>query len=131
MSVPSDGSPKSFTPQEIDAWLCAATEKLAALHIKTAGQWNSQQLHEAFAEISALLQGAVEEVRVASESLREMSQAGRARSADLRARSIQLIEKSTQVTEHMAQCVPSPREIQEAESRLLDMFKDAHKHEGA
>ena len=117
MSVPSDGLQKSFTAQEVDAWLLAATEKHAEL-----------QRQEAFTDISALLQEAFEEVRVISASLRDGSQVVRGESAELRTHSAQLRERSTTLMERMAQFAPpSPEEVQKAERRFLECFKNGHK----
>src|SRR5262250_3309272 len=88
MPVPSNGPQQSFTSQEVDAWLLAATEKHAEL-----------QRQEAFADISALLQEAFEEVRVISASLRDGSQVARGESAALRARSNQLMKRGTTLME--------------------------------
>ena len=127
MSTPANGPQKSFTTQEVDAWLRAARERRAALHIKAADWRNSAQRHEAFAEMSELLQAAFEEVRVLSESSREWSQVVRDESADLRAHSTQLMERGTTLVERMAQFAsPSPEEVQKAESQLREMFKDGH-----
>jgi hypothetical protein len=127
MAVPSDGPSKALTPQEIDAWLCAAKEQCAALHIKPVGRWTSEQLHEAFAEISALLQEAFEEVRVASEALRETSQAVCAQAADLQAHSTKLMERGATVMARMPQFLPpSPEQVQQAERPLLEKFKGCH-----
>ena len=117
MSVPSDGLQKSFTSQEVDAWLLAATEKHAEL-----------QRQEAFADISELLQEAFEEVRVISASLREGSQVVRGESAGLLAHSAQLRKRGTTLMERMAQFAPpSPEEVQKAEKRFLECFQNGHK----
>jgi hypothetical protein len=54
MAPPSHGPQKSFTIQEIDAWLLAAAERRAALHIQAACPWNSDHSHEALPDMSAL-----------------------------------------------------------------------------
>jgi hypothetical protein len=82
MSTPTDtdGPQKSFTAQEIDAWLLATAERHAAIHLKAAHPWNEHHLHEAFADMSVLFLEAFEEVRVVSEQLHEESQATRSKS---------------------------------------------------
>ena len=62
MSTPSNAPPKSFTAQEVDEWLFAAKAKCAALHIKAADALNSAQCHEAFTDMSELLQQAFDSV---------------------------------------------------------------------
>jgi len=119
MSVPSDGLQKSFTAQEVDAWLLAATEKHAEL-----------QRQEAFADISDLIREAFEEVRVISASLREGSQGVRGESAELRTHSARLRERSITLMERMAQFAPpSPEEVQKAEREFLECFQNGHKQE--
>jgi hypothetical protein len=124
MSGPADGTKKSLTAQEIDAWLLAATERRAALHIKAASLSQGHPLQEVFTEISALLQDALEEVRVMSEQWREASQTARARSKVLQDLHAQLLEQSVASMERLAQFIPpTPEEMRQAESRLLDMFR--------
>ena len=43
---------KSFTHQDIDAWVLAAGERRAKLHLQAAGPRNSNERHEAFAHMS-------------------------------------------------------------------------------
>ena len=127
MSTPANGPHKSCTTQEVDAWLRAARERRAALHIKAADRWNSAQRQEAFADMSELLQQAFEEVRMASESLREASQGARSKAADLRAHSTQLMARGATSMEHLAQFAPPPpEEVEQAESQMREMFKDGH-----
>jgi hypothetical protein len=45
MSVFSYSPQQGFTPQDIDAWLLAAKEKHAALHLQAAAPWNSNEHH--------------------------------------------------------------------------------------
>ena len=124
----SPNSHKKCFAQEIDAWVIAAQEKRAALHIKAAGPWYSNERYEAFAEMAELLLQAFEELRMVSESLRDGSQVVRSESADLRAHSARLIEQSTILKERMSQFVaPSPKKVQEAESHLLAMCKGNRK----
>ena len=126
-TLPNDPKP-SFTSQEVDAWLRAARERRAALHIKAAGPWYSNDRYEAFAEMSELLLQAFEEVRMVSESLCEGSQGVRSVSADLQAHSARLIEQSTTLIKQRSQLAPpSSEKVREAESRLLAMFKGNRK----
>ena len=129
MSVCSNGPKQGFTPQDIDAWLLAAKEKRAAPHLQAAAPWNSNERHEAFTQMSDLLQQAFEEVRVISASLREGSQCVRDHSTELREHSTQLMARCTQSMERTAQFIPSPQEIHAAECRMLDMFRDDIRHE--
>jgi|SRR5215510_613577 len=124
MSIPSNGPPKSFTSQEIDAWVLAAQEQRAKLHLQAARPCNSDEHHDTFAGMSELLLEAFEEMRLVSESLREGSQAVRRESVDLRAHSHRLIGRGKTLTEQMAQFAsPSPEDIQKAESQILEIFK--------
>jgi hypothetical protein len=135
MSIPTDtdGPQKSFTAQEIDAWLLATAERHAAIHLKAAHPWNEHHLHEAFADMSVLFLEAFEEVRVVSEQLHEESQATRSKSRALRDHYAQLLEQSTAAMEHLAQFLPPPpEEIHQAESRMLDMFRgERHQSQGS
>ena len=128
MAIPTDGPQKSVTVQEVDAWLFAAQERRAALHVKAAGPCFSDQRQEVFAEMSDLLLQALEEVRVVSESLREESQAARSQTRALRDHYAQLLEQSTAAMERLAQFIPPPpEEIHQAESRMLEIFKHGHR----
>ena len=119
MPVPSNAPQQSFTSQEVDAWLLAATEKHAEL-----------QRQEAFADISALLRETFEELRVISASLRDGCQVVRGKSAELRAHSNQLIGRGTTLRERMAQFAPpSPEEVQKAEREFLECFQNGKKQE--
>jgi hypothetical protein len=69
MSAPFHSAPKSCTAQDVNEWLLAIQQKHAELHRKAAGLWQSDQHLAAFAEMSALLQEAFEEVRVISGQL--------------------------------------------------------------
>src|SRR5215813_3475927 len=95
MSTLPDGRQKFFPSQEVDAWLRGAKEKRAELHLKAAGPWHSEQIHEAFADVFDLLQEAFEEVRVISASWREGSHVALSESADLQAHSARPMEQST------------------------------------
>jgi len=86
MSTRPNGSQKAVTTEDIDAWLLAAYEQLARLHLHAdVGSWCRDQRQEAFVLMSDLLMEALEEVRVVSESTRERSQTARSISTDLRA----------------------------------------------
>jgi hypothetical protein len=124
MSTLSNGPQKCSTAHEVDAWLLAAQEQLAQLHLHAATPGQPFALHEAFTAMSALLQESFEEVRVVSESTREWSQGARSEAASLRTHSTQLMERSAALIERMSQFTPPPPEaIQEAESRMLALFK--------
>jgi hypothetical protein len=111
--------------QEVDAWLLVAQERLAHLHLYAAQPEHPFALHEAFTTMSALLQESFEEVRVVSESTREWSQATRDHAVDLRTHSAQIMERGTALMERLAQLTPPPPEsIQEAEGRMLEMFRE-------
>lgn len=125
MSTLPNGPPRSFTGQEVDAWLLTAQERLAHLHLQAASPGNTFARHEAFTAMSALLQEAFEEVRVVSESTREWSQGVRGEAADLRTHAAQLMERGVTLMARLAQYAPpSPEAIQAAESRLLEMFRE-------
>jgi hypothetical protein len=131
MSTPANGLQQSFTPQEVDAWLLAAQERRAALHLKAAAPWNSNERHEAFTAMSDLLLQAFEEVRVISTAWQETSQRVREQSHDLQAHATRLMERGATLMERMAQFAsPPPQDVQQAESRTLEMFKADHRHEG-
>ena len=124
MSTPPE---RSFTHQDIDAWVHAAGEQHAKLHLQAAGVWNSHERHEAFAYMSALLQEAFEEMRVISALLREDSETIRSHADRLCARSQTLLdrhERSAAPSERFI--APSPEEVRKAESRMLEMFKGGH-----
>jgi len=129
MSTPFYGPLKSYTAQDVNAWLLATQQKHAELHNKTAGLWQSDQHLAAFAEMSALLQEAFEEVRVISGQLRMESQAVRARATDLQTHSAQLIARGQRVAEQMPWFAPPPaEEVQKAESQMLEIFKHGLRH---
>ena len=124
MSALSHGPQKSPTVQEVDAWLLAAKERRAKLHIQAASPGDSLLRQEAFIEISCLLDEAFEEVRVVSEALREWSQGVRGETVDLRTRSTRLMERGATLLERMAQFAPpSPEAVRQAESQMLEIFK--------
>src|SRR5262245_16902639 len=124
MSPFPHGSQRFPTIQEVDAWLLTAQERRAQLHCHAASPLESDGWQAAFASMSDLLLEAFEEVRVVSESTREWSQAARGNATDLRTHAAQLMERGVTLMARMAQFTPPPPEaIQEAESRLLALFK--------
>ena len=123
MSSPSNSPQKPITAEAVQDWLHAARIKRLNLHLQATAPRNSHQRHEAFMEMSKLLEESFEEVRVISASLREGSQKVRGESADLRAHSTQLMDQSRKSVERTAQFAPRPAEVRAAESRMLDMFK--------
>jgi hypothetical protein len=128
MATHADGPQKPVTAQDVDAWLLAAQERRAALHVKAAGPCYSDQRQEAFTELSDLLLQALEEVRVVSESLRAEGQAIRSKTIALQDHSAQLLEQSTAAMERLAQFLPPPaEEICQAESRMLEIFKHGYR----
>jgi hypothetical protein len=127
---PPPGPQRSVTVQEVDAWLRTAQEQLAQLHLHAARAGHPFALHEAFTAMSALLQESFEEMRVMSEATREWSQGARSEAVDLRTHAAQLMERGVTLMARMAQFTPPPPEaMQEAESRLLAMFRDDTKPE--
>ena len=129
MSSPAHDPPqKPITAEAVQAWLHAAKRKHLDLHDFAAKPSHSRQHYEAFMELAALLQEGLEEVRVISTSLREGSQMVRGASADLRAYTTQLLDQCTQAMQCMAQFLPSPQEIHEADRQRLDRDSDGHRH---
>jgi len=125
MSPSHNGSQKPVTSQELDAWLLAAHEQRAALHIKAAAPSYSDERQEAFTEMSALLQQAFEKVRVVSDALREESHAVRGKTIALHEHYAQLLEHSTAAMERLAQLIPPLlAERHQAESQLFNRGKD-------
>jgi hypothetical protein len=106
MSLSLNGPQKPVTSQELDAWLLAAYEQRAALHIKAAAPCYSDERQEAFAAMSALLLQAFEKVRVVSEVLREESHAVRGKTIALHEHYAQLLEHSTAAMQRLAQLIP-------------------------
>ena len=106
MSPSFNGPPKPVTFQELDAWLLAAHEQRAALHLKAAAPSSSDERQEAFTDMSALLQQALETVRVVSDALREARPAVRGRTIALHEHYAQLLEHSTAAMERLAQFLP-------------------------
>ena len=129
MSTLFHGPPKSCTAQDVNEWLLTIVQKHTELQSKAAGLWPSDQHHAAFAEMSALLQEAFEEVRVISRQLRMESQAARVKATDLQTHSAQLIAQDRQVAEQMPWFAPPPaEEVQKAESQMLEIFKHGLRH---
>jgi signal transduction histidine kinase len=127
MSTPPNNPKESFTRQAIDAWVLAAQEQCAKLHLQTSGLWQSSERQEAFAHMSELLLEALEEMRMISAALREDSQALRSHAAGLRERSQHLYDRLGRAAVPAPPCPPpTPEEVQQAESRLLAMFKGSH-----
>jgi hypothetical protein len=124
MSTRPHDPQRSVTVQDVDAWLHAARERRAQLHLQATSPCNSDERQEAFTAMSALLLEALEEVRVVSEAMRERSQAACNEATDLRAHATQLVACGTALMARLAQFAsPSPQAIQEAESQLLKLFK--------
>jgi len=125
MSTLPTGLQRSPTVQEVDAWLLAAHERRAQLHLHAASPLESDERQEAFTAMSALLLEAFEEVRVISEATREESQGVRGEAAALRAHNARLREQGAALWHRMAQFLPpAPEEIRQAERRMLEMFRE-------
>jgi len=123
MSTPLDSHKKSFT-QDIDAWVLAAQEHRAKLHIQAAGPWNSNERYEAFAAMSELLLLAFEEMRMISATLREDSQSLCRHADGLCERSQNLLDRHGRTAEPSFRFrIPAPEEVQQAESQMLEIFK--------
>jgi len=123
-SYPSDPQ-KPLTSQELDTWLLAAQEQRAKLHLQAASPHNNLARQQVFMEMSGLLEEAFEEVRVMSAQLREDCQKTRAKAIDLQQRSARLLEKGMTARDRMAQFAPpAPEALREAESCLLDIFRN-------
>src|SRR5262245_30551270 len=124
MSPPSPGPQQSLTTQEVDAWLLAAQERLAHLHLQVARPGQTFLQQEALINLFVLLEEAFEEVRVVSASAREESQEIRRKSAELRRHSHQFMARGKTLAGRMEPwAAPSPEAVQQAESRMLDIFK--------
>ena len=125
MSTFPNRSQRSVTAQDIDAWLLAAKEQRAHLHLQAAlAPWHSDERQEVLTAMSDLLLEAFEEVRVVSESTREWSQDVRGDASDLRTHAAQLMERGVTLMARLAQFAPPPpEEIRRAESAMLALFK--------
>jgi len=88
-TLPKEPEPPT-TAEQIEAWLHTTQSKRLALHVQDTAAWNSLPRQQAFMEMSALLQEALEEVRVMSTTLREESQALRVHTAEVREHAAQL-----------------------------------------
>jgi hypothetical protein len=88
-----------LTTDQVEQWIYTTTGKRADLYQQLFEPSHPSEREAAFLEISQLLDGAIEEVRVLSAQLREESQAARQRSADLVAESTHLLDKYTASTE--------------------------------
>jgi len=125
MSSLPDDVQRSFTTEEVDAWLLAAYKQRARLRLQAAlSPWDSEQRQEVLTAMSDLLLEAFEEVRVVSESTRERSQGVRGDASDLRTRAAQLMERGVTLMARMAQLAPPPsEETRETESQMLTILR--------
>ena len=125
MSPFPNGAQRFPTVQEVDAWLLGTQERRAQLHCHAASPLGSAERQEAFTAMSDLLLEAFEEIRIMSEVTREESQESRRKSANLRTHSHQLIERGKTLAGRMEQfAAPSSEAIHQAESRMLEIFKN-------
>ena len=125
-----NGPQQSLTTQDVDAWLLAAQERLAHLHLQVARPGQTFLQRDAWINLCVLLEEAFEEVRVVSASAREESQELREKAAHLREHSARLQERGAAVMARRAPAAPPPpEEVQQAESRLLEMFRGRPKQE--
>ena len=121
MSTLSNGPQQSVTVQDVDAWLLAAHERRAQLHLHAARPCQSAECYEALLAMSALLLEAFEAVRVVSESMREWNQATREEAVDLRIHSAQCAKTIVRAAQFAR---PLPEALRVAESQMLAMFRD-------
>ena len=128
MSTLPNDSQQSFTSQDIDAWVLTAQERCAALHIQAATSSNGIKHHEAFAGMSALLQQALEKVHMLNTHIQKMMHTACDRATAVQRQVTPITEESRKWCERRDRPPPSPEEIQKAESRLLEMFRDEHRH---
>jgi len=89
MPTPSHGPQKSLTLQEVYAWLYALQCKRLELRMQALVQTDYLVRPVAFEEMSALLDQALEEIRVVTEALRERREAAHRES-------MRLLELSTE-----------------------------------
>ena len=89
MPTPSHGPQKSLTLQEVYAWLYALQCKRLELRMQAIVQTDYLVRPVAFEEMSALLDQALEEIRVVTEALRERREAAHCES-------MRLLELSTE-----------------------------------
>ena len=124
MPLHTDPQPP-VTSQALDAWLRVAHEQRAALQSKAAAPLDSDERQEAFAGMAALLQEALEKVRVASEALRDTSPAVGGQTIALREHYAHLREHSPAAMERLAQFFPYlPAAKRPTESQLPNSFQD-------
>jgi len=124
MPLHTDPQPP-VTSQTLDAWLRVVHEQRAALHIKAAAPLDSDARQEAFAGMAALLQEALEKVRVASDALRDTSPAVCGQTIALREHYAHLLEHSTAAMERLAQFFPYlPAAKRPTESQRPNIFTD-------
>jgi hypothetical protein len=128
MSTPPNDSQQSFTSQDIDAWVLTAQARCAALHMKAATSYNGLKHHEAFAGMSALLQQALEKVHMLNTHIRKMMHTACDRATAVQRHVTPITEASRKWGERR-DGYPSPEEIQQAESRLLEMFRGGHRQD--
>jgi hypothetical protein len=129
MVAPFHSDSKTYTAEDVNAWLLASQQKHAELHSKAAGVCQSDQHLAVLAEMSALHQEAIEEVRVIGEQLRTESEAVRVKVTDLQTYSAQLIARGRQMAEWYPWFRPPPaEEVQKAESQMLEIFKHGLRH---
>ena len=95
MASSPDAPKEPPSTEHVHEWLYATRRKRLALHLQAAEPLNSRRRHDAFMEMSELLQEAIEKVRVINEALREESQQLRTQLAELQEQSRQLLERST------------------------------------
>ena len=130
MTPPPDGSQQSFIAEEIDVWLLAAKERCAALHIKAAYPWHSLEHQEAFTEMLDLLQQSFEAIQRLNETLAQRKATACQQASNLVESSATLREKRQQAREALPSFAsPPPEEIQKAENKLLELFRDGNGRE--
>jgi len=93
MPTPSHGPQKSLTLQEVYAWLYALQCKRLELRMQAIVQTDYLVRPVAFEEMSALLDQALEEIRVVTEALRERREAAHLESTRLLALSTEQREQ--------------------------------------
>ena len=85
MSTPAHGPQQSLSLQEVYAWVYAMQCRRLALRMHVLEQTDVLVRPQAFEGMSALLDQALEEIRVVTEALRERSEAAHRESARLQA----------------------------------------------
>ena len=99
MSSRLDGPYTSLTSHDLDAWLLAAHQQCAYLHLKATDPWISSERYAVFAQMADLVQEALEEIRVVSAQLREDSDSRRRQAEALCHRSQQLVGQQSRTQE--------------------------------